>query len=800
MMFFYYRITSETLSTSSQSLLRRLRANRALDSAPFLVTDQATIWGEKHSQLNKRSIARSLAPKPSDTCDSDVECMDKFICSSNISDTIIPVIAGKKQTLPDGIPIIDVLRAHLSAHDAWKYPSQDILNIWTGRRGYAYELLDVVECEEIIIGKTSEADVIKIAQWAIEKYENSEDICPAGVLPFNAEHVPISSFDIVRMGRTENFGKPFILESSTNPPKIDEEEWFTDSTGKLKQNKWTKLPAKIYMGDGVNWMLAISFNITIDGHRVKVTPGPLHSALVQFLHHLPPLVGFNIKLDVLSVESTFRKMYGFRISLPHFIHISSLAVLAGWKMSTTTPEALTMVCLGTPVNHIVTGGDGSWVQPWDQLPRPLKVYMIGEVKNSYLVYNTLALCLRQEILTEPDAWCFLVKRIQRITLAWWTEWLARLLRGLFVDKAALKEATSRPQAVGALRAIDPEGRILDHPPYRVRLIASLLTNTITVMRGAARFLHVERERAMTNFRVMKTMVVTSVVEHLEETEISESDVLYIRFGQTNIQALDQRLPVVRGNDDIILTFHPSLPLQQVHIATGSLTIQYLLDRFRSFARPQQEGLLEWARLNLKRIEAFFEACIRNPLLSKKCRAVYELMRMISVRVSNRLPIEIPECEASIARHQQSALREANNVILRIEEDIRALEARREAAIQDLARLQDLVDRGNARERTEGKGPAQPPPRAPEAQPDQRPRIGDGPVNDIEANRRGASPARRAREQPALPEVVLPPRGEGNEHQDTPWVDHDEDPENGRAWCNQKKNSAVTETRTIRLLP
>ena len=745
-------------------------------------------------------MARSLAPKPSDNSESDVECMDRFICNSHISDIVIPVIAGKKQTLPDGLPVIDILRAHLNNRDAWKYPSQAALADWISKRGYSYTLLDVVECEEIVIGRTPEAEIVRIAQWAIERYEKSEDISPAAILPFTAEYIPITLYDIIRMGKSDNFGKSFLLENSLNPPKLEEESWFMDDAGKLRPNKWTRLPAKIVMGSGVGWVLILSFDISPEGQRMRVTPGPLHSALVQFLHHLPPLIGFDIKLDVCSVESTLKKMYGFRISLPSFIQLSSLAVLAGWKMTTLSSEAITMICLGTPVNHLVSAGDGLWGQSWSLLPRPLRVYIIAELRNYYLVYNTLAICIREEILADPDVWCFLSKNIQRITLAWWTEWLTLLLKGIFVNKAALKEASTRSQATLALRALDPRGNLLDHPPYRIRVAATLLANTITVMRGAARFLHIERERALTSFRVMKTLVVNMAVEDYDEGQISESDVLYVRFGQTGLGALDHRLPVVRGNDNIILTFHPALPLRQVHIATGSLTIQYLLDRFRSFARPQQEGLLEWARLHVNSIGAFFEACIRNQLLSKKCRGVYEPMRMISVRVVNRLPIAIPECEASIARHQQEALREASNAISRIEDEIRVLEGRKEAAKQHLADLQDLVRRGNVRERTEGRGPAQPPPRNQEAVREPGPRVGAVPANDIEINRRGASPARRAREQPALPELELPPRGEGNENQISPWLDHDEDPNDGRAWCKERKVTVASETRTVRLLP
>ena len=799
-MFFCYRLTSEDLHNSATAFLRRLRSIRALDSAEFLVTDQGTIWGDRHDQINRRSIARSLAPKPSEGSDTDVKCMEKFINNSHASDAIIPVIATQKKTIPDGIPVIDVIRAHILKRDTWKYPTQQTVTTWVENRGFSNDIPDTLQMKEILIGCDDEESIISTANWAIENYQTSEDLHPIVALPFSVEYVTITSYDVIRLGKEDNYGKSFLLESTPNPPHAHEEGWFVNPDGSVKQNKWTKIPAKIYMGDGLNWMLSISFSIKKEGNRFRATSGPLSTALVQFLHYLPPLTGFNIKLDVCAVESTLLKMYGFRLSLPNFVNIPALAVLAGWKMSKISPEAIALVCLGVPVNHVIDHGDGLWAEPMSSLPRAFIIYMLGELRVSFLSYSTLAICVREEIMSDPDAWCYLTGRIQRVTLAWWAEWLASVLQGVFVDRAALVAASSRSQAIAAIRALDPTGNILDHPPYRIRVMARLLDGSYTIMRGGARFLHVERERAIYRFRAMAHMI-TSAFENITAREVTEQDVLYLRFAQVNISVLDPALPVARGTEQSFLTFHPGLPLPQVNLATGSLTIQYILDKFRAYGRSQQEGILEWARLNVRSIEAFFEACIRNPLFSKKCRGLYEPMRMVALRVSNQFTIEVPECEASIQRHQREAIRNAGNTVTRIEEEIRVLEQRKEQAAANLERLQELVDRGKARERLEGRGPAQPAPRMRRQEVEDPPRVGEVAVNVIEANRRGVSPARRAREQPALPELDLPPRDDNSRD---PWRDADEDPGSGRAWCAAGTTTIPPptsgESRVVRLLP
>ena len=230
------------------------------------------------------------------------------------------------------------------------------------------------------------------------------------------------------------------------------------------------------------------------------------------------------------------------------------------------------------------------------------------------------------------------------------------------------------------------------------------------------------------------------------------------------------------------------------IATGSLTVQYILDKFRTFNRPQQEGLLEWARLNVQSIEAFFEACIRNTLFSKKSRALYEPMRMIAVRVLNRFPIEIPACEETIAKYQREAVRQAQATIQYLDGEINALVLEKEAAEREKEALEARIQRGKIRERTEGKGPAQPPPRQRTAVDNVLQHLQPQPAGIPGAGRRGDSPARRARDMAGLREIQLPlrdPEAEG------PWRDPDEDPKDGRAKCERPAApSAGSESRTV----
>ena len=285
------------------------------------------------------------------------------------------------------------------------------------------------------------------------------------------------------------------------------------------------------------------------------------------------------------------------------------------------------------------------------------------------------------------------------------------------------------------------------------------------------------------------MLIKASIENIINIELTEADVTYVRFGQIPPRPLDPTLPVPRGTDNIILTFHPDLPLRQVNIATGSLTIQYILDRFRTFHRHQQEGLLEWARLNVHSIEAFFEACIRNPLFSKKNRIIYEPMRMIAVRVLNRYPIEVPACEEFIQKHQRDAFRQANAKVLYLAGEVNALTIEKENAERDRDNLEELIHRGKARERVEGRGADQP-----------IPQHRSTTELILQRLRESRAAERPGQELAVLPELELPPRDQDSADL---WRDHDEDPKNGRAWClrpaSSTKPSSTSESRTVKMV-
>jgi hypothetical protein len=323
------------------------------------------------------------------------------------------------------------------------------------------------------------------------------------------------------------------------------------------------------------------------------------------------------------------------------------------------------------------------------------------------------------------------------------------------------------------------------------LLAKLLEGAVAITRGGARFLHSERVIALTRFQLLRHMTLPEYRD-IFDTELEDRVVMYVRLGQHNISRLDTGKPVSPGSESSFLTRHPKLPLQEVIIDTSVMNLRYMLDLFGRIARPQTEGILEWARLNPGKIGAFFGACMRDQDTSKKFRPIYESLRMIHLRVLDRQPREIPACEANILKYQHETVQSKRDDRERVEAHIEELLVEREALGDDIDHLLKTIAKGKLIDRSEFRGPAQRPPRAEAeeaARVPVRDRIGLQPLNNVERRRRGQRPEDRAREFAAVDPVRLPDRGVPVEGETTKWLDGDEDPEFGRASSPAEREDA-----------
>ena len=777
----FFRFASSDLLEDALRTLRRMRGVRLLDSSEFLFSPLDTKWGDGHHQVNDRAISKSMATMPGDTdtmSDADISAVTNFIRNSSLKDAVIPVIMSRKHTIPGSIPLLDIVRAHLTKEDTWKIPSAKTLSMWSDNRGFSKHMDFEVEMRHIVIGFTPNDEVDDIKEWAKSKFDVSERLNPIGVIPLSLKSIPITAHDIIRLSNSDSGTNEVVIEDSLGEPSEDEKQLFIDAAGNPIPNRWAKLPAHLAIGDGLSWLLIISFKISTKDGKTTVSVRPPQHALLGLLHELPPLTGRAVKKDVSVFESVFSSVTGVRINLPFFVNQESLAVLAGWAMPKISHGALSLLVVGTPAYTIFPHCTRKWAASLLDLPEELQLLVLGENKLAFLIYNILLIALREEVLSDPDIWCFLTGELTENVLTWWADYVSATLRATFIQEDAYIAAKSRDGLVTSIRGLSPQGHPLDQPPYRLRVFLQLLDDGVSLTRGGARFLHIERERALQNYTIAATQTLVEWA-HLFNDPVTEEKVLYARFDQYSILTLDRKLPVNSGSERKFMTFHPKLPYREVVIAFDDLTIQYMLDLFKELRRSQPEGILEWARLNVRRVGDFFQRCLESPCFRRKFRALYDPLRMIVLRVLEEHTIELPACEENLKRCQLDALNKKNADIDAINIKIVELNGQRNQMMLERNKIQLMMSKGKLIDRSECRNVTQGAKSASTSDDGVQGRLGTKPASSLEINRKGIPPEERARDHRFQVAKDLPDRGVPVEGSQTKWIDGDEDPSDGR---------------------
>ena len=762
----FRKVSVQEMHREAVELLHNRRRIPAPDSKELLVPSSKKAWGPDEHQVNNSTIAINMTDKGDNYVGQhkDQHLMADFVNNLESGKVIIPFDMPIKKVIPGGVPLMDILGAHRTKTDTWKYPSEPTFEKWSRNRCVTHNSVQFLETKEIVVGISSESEIAEVHEWLYDRHSKNQHEFPSAVIPVSVNCVQMTTYDTIRMTKEEKFGKQMLLETKPGKPREGEEKWFLNPDGSLIKNGWVNFPTKIIIGDGVEWILAISFDMTAEGEFKFCTPAPIPQNLVDLLEGLPPSIGFYIAADIKILERTFQR-FGFEEFTMHLhIDVSSLAVLAGWKLNDISMAALSLISLGVPVNELSANGDGLWGLRFEYLPTSLQLFLISQVKSAFLTYNVILSMLREEVIADPDIWCYLTEEDQYNFLRWWAAWIAQTLRGIAVDWTDLFEAKNREQVMRVLRVPGPNGELLNDPPYRIELMIKIREGCFTLSCGGNRFLHIERERALKQYSMFSSELITGF-KYMFSEKLTNDKLLYARFDQSLISDLDETRHVPFNSQTSYLTFHPKLPLKQLEINIKELDIPNLLRLARAAKRSPQEGTLEWLRLHVSQCDDLFRVFIRNTSFSKKYKSIYEPLRMIAKRVTNVSPIEVPACEKNIKLRQEKVLRDEifhNNELQQAVKDAISRKEESDRIIKCIKRDIELgkeIDRSRFRP-VHQKSTAQ---------------------ND-EGDRRtlGVSPEERQQRQAEAPVPTFPVRRSSHSATGDGWIDENEVDLYGRA--------------------
>ena len=561
----YYCFSSITfphLLQLADTNFARLRLKPAIPDHEFLVPGREKHWG-KNKPVNKEIITKAVAgefAKPK-FHEKDRTMMKQFLNNIDKTKFTVPNIAPLKNIMPIPTPVFDSVRNVLGKPGTWSYPPKQTWEGWSVRRAVCWNSVDEVDVRETYLGVSSEEEVWNFINWMDDCYDRNQRELHSEVLSLDVEEVRISHWDYKRITCGRYIGQEIELSRKLNVCTEEEKEMFAN-----EPDRWRNLPVKIMLGDGIQWMGLISFKMRYSGPRKWIKIGELQPELLDLIHVLPVVTGVGVKGDVEIIETTFSDMSGGQpVKMKGFLDLSTMAVMAGWRLEARNMTAMAMVGLGVVMNKISSIADSLWGLPYAQLPKEFKAYAIGDIKVGHLLYVTLFSAMMIEAFPDPDAVCYVTGVTQEIFQRYFAEWLSSALINKVVYEEHVKTATTRRELLSAIRYQTRNGRVSVDVPEKVRQFAErILKGNPTVTYGGPRFLHKAREDFISQFQELKTSKV-DFEKDLFSREISAIDKIYLRYGYDSINNCDHSLPIDAADYTRALVSHPDLRLKEFKV-------------------------------------------------------------------------------------------------------------------------------------------------------------------------------------------------------------------------------------------
>ena len=263
-------------------------------------------------------------------------------------------------SLPGNAPIIDHLFVRVAASPDW-HELTPAIELLRQHRCPNLEALPLVQ--EITLGKSSDAEVLAAKDFFRTQVKETEEkfmICPLAVDVRSIRVAEGSSFTV-----TNDEVKPLsfrIVGGSEEAAEL--------------------MPVRLIVGH-IGWQLHVRlpWDLSVDeGHSLlSMSPMELQPQAATLFKELERLVGIhNMQMDLrkffMIIEVTFRQNI-WEDSIHQPLELDVLARFAGYNMLNASFVALNWISLGTilPSEKQCGGGDGRWLEPWEELPLPLQV-------------------------------------------------------------------------------------------------------------------------------------------------------------------------------------------------------------------------------------------------------------------------------------------------------------------------------------------------------------------------------------------------------------------------------------------
>lgn len=438
------------------------------------------------------AIARQ-APSYSNTNPKKDEVLNrKFLQNSKMigtfnlfpsSETISTIFNGE-------CPVIDSVVWHSTCIDTWGdgVINQDALMNVQERRGFSVEYPNTVQVQELIWGKSTEAEIEDVRKFASQNIQRNIEEVSIAATSLDNEEIKMVSSDYKK-----------LME-----PLIEgEEAWFQLKTELPEGDSWVQYPAKIMIGDGDTWAVMITAPVILEkrsddpdapvdiwAKKFEMQPG-----ILAFLRDIPCPTGVGIRSDIMGIEDMIVKKTGKPFEMDDFVEISVMAIAAGYNDGVTNMSALAWNLLGAIMNKHCSQGDRKWGHYYSDLPSSLRAYCLGDLKFGRQAVITLFAIMIQNLFPDPDVVLAFTRTDHKGFGSWFGYLVLQSLKGVELHAAALQEVAggdSLRDLYLALRCREmlPGGKtkLSVDPPERIWVLFALYGDWPSVTKGGCRYL------------------------------------------------------------------------------------------------------------------------------------------------------------------------------------------------------------------------------------------------------------------------------------------------------------------------
>ena len=476
---FFRTLTTRDLEDSAKDRVDQSRTMCYGSGHSILVPHPRNMrWG-KDKLLNSYSLVGAINNKaPNPGRGQDAECMHRFLkkgeeqhSSYRLQD---PELTSIKDMLVTESPLLDYLAVDLEKPSGWKVLDKEKVNWYQRNRSLTYEMLKQVEVREIVIGNSTSEEVADVKKWFAKMQEKNQKECPTHVVQLKVEGIQVSLNDRRRMA-----GKILMKDFEQPTKRVEQDHIFPGL-----RNEMSQVPGKMMFGDGQTWALIVSIDIGWRSGSYMIRQIKPASDLLEFLSDIPITAGLGVKADVEKIEDFLSFISGTSFQMCGFVDVENLAVLAGWKCRERDMTTMAVHTLGTIMNECVSEGNSLWGRKWKDIPNPLQVYALGNLRFSHMVYNVLGSILLRDLFPDPECLCNHLKVFQMEAASWFFEWLVTTLNETEINEEAFRVARNRQELAHAIWfRLPTTGELSKSPSSQVRLWGQIFGDWPSLTQG-----------------------------------------------------------------------------------------------------------------------------------------------------------------------------------------------------------------------------------------------------------------------------------------------------------------------------